>query len=117
MRRTNMREITLSQPLKLVNINSQEHPLGTKFIYTLPSFVLDFDGLEVIANLKEGNILQYQLCTFFEGFISDPKFNREFILNDLEQRLVSFKSHLQVRMADSYSKAFLIEKNGELNYY
>lgn len=65
-----MREIHLDTPMKLMNKENISFALDTHFIYHVPNYIYDVEGLEVVARLKNNTTMAYSLSESFKNLVS-----------------------------------------------
>lgn len=105
-----MNKINLDTRMKLMDLENISHPLDTKFVYEVPSYIYNYEDLKVTCSLVDSTTMAYSLSDSFNNLVIDTSLSVEAITKKIEFLLWGLSTLKLVSLENSDNKAYLIKE-------
>lgn len=105
-----MNKIALDTKMKLMNMDNVSYSLNTKFVYEVPSYIYNCEGLKVTCSLVDSTTMAYSLSENFDNLILDTSLSVEAITKRIEFLLWGLSTIKYVQLEENENKAYLIKE-------
>lgn len=105
-----MTTLHLDTRMKLMNRDNKSHPLNTNFVYEVPFYIYNYEGLKVVCSLVDDVTMSYSLSDSFNLLMNDNKLNTEVVVKKIESLLWGLSTLKIVSLEESQEKAYLIKE-------